>query len=149
MRCVVKHVYKDYVFLFNEVLDKTSGVTVEKADNCAVLAKTSEGMKKFQHKSNLKPGSNEREVVPDEEFKVGKTIVISSGPLKGYRGVIKSVNKDRIEVRVPQKSTTEWITKTNLVSSNKDNFDMGKTPKRMGMSTYQQPGMSPNSYGYN
>ena len=98
--------YKDYVFLFNEQLDKTSGVTVEKADNCAVLAKTSEGMKKLNHKSNVKPGINERETSQDDEFKVGKTMVISSGPLKGYRGVIKSINKDRIEVRVPQKCAT-------------------------------------------
>jgi transcription elongation factor len=117
---VVKHVYKDFVFLFNEQLDKTSGITVEKADNCAVLAKTSEGMKKFTQKSNIKPGFNERDGGQDEEFKVGKSIVISSGPYKGYRGVIKSINKDRIEVRVPQKSATEWITRSNLVSSNRD-----------------------------
>lgn len=49
---------------------------------------------------------------------MGKSIIISTGPLKGYRGIIKSINKDRIEVRVPQKSTTEWITRNNLVSSN-------------------------------
>ncbi len=49
------------MFLFNDSLDKTSGITAEKADNCAVLAKTSEGMKKFHNKSNLKPGMNERD----------------------------------------------------------------------------------------
>lgn len=65
---------------------------------------------------------NERDGAVDDEFKVGKTIVISTGPLKGYRGVIKSINKDRIEVRVPQKSTTEWITRSNLVTSNRDNM---------------------------
>ena len=26
---------------------------------------------------------------------------------------------------------------------------MGKTPRRMGVSTYQQGGMSPNNYSYN
>lgn len=90
---------------------------------------------------------NEKDIGQDEQFKVGKTIVISTGPLKGYRGVIKSINRDRIEVRVPQKSTTEWITRSNLVTSNRDNMEMGKTPKRVAMSTYQQPGgMSPNAY---
>ncbi len=69
--------------------------------------------------------------------------------MKGYRGVIKSINKDRIEVRVPQKCTTEWITRSNLVSSNNENLEMGKTPRRMGMSTYQQPGMSPGHYYHN
>lgn len=82
--------------MFNESLDKTSGITVEKADNCAVLAKTSEGMRKSQNKNNLKPGMNERDGAQDDDFKVGKTIVISTGSLKGYRGVIKSINRDRI-----------------------------------------------------
>jgi hypothetical protein len=75
--------------------------------------------------------------------------VISSGPLKGYRGVIKSINKERIEVRVPQKSQTEWINRSNLASSaNRDRMEMGKTPNRMAMSTHQVAGMSPG-YHYN
>jgi hypothetical protein len=35
------------------MLDKTSGITVEKADNCAVLAKTADGMKKPRNSLNL------------------------------------------------------------------------------------------------
>ena len=42
----------------------------------------------------------------DEDLKIGKSITIGSGPLKGYRGVIKGINKDRIEVRIPQKNCT-------------------------------------------
>lgn len=106
-------------------------------------------MKKFNNKSNIKAGINERDGGYEDEFKVGRSITISSGPLKGYRGVIKSINKDRIEVRVPQKSTTEWITRSNLVSSSKDRMEMGKTPSRMAMSTHQAAGMSPNNYRYN
>lgn len=53
-------------------------------------------MRKFQNKNSLKPGMNERDGAQDDEFKVGKTIVISTGSLKGYRGVIKSINRDRI-----------------------------------------------------
>ncbi len=51
---MVKHVYKDFVFIFNPEFDKTSGVAVEKTDNCAVLAKTSENMsrKQFVPKTN-------------------------------------------------------------------------------------------------
>jgi transcription antitermination factor NusG len=43
-------------------------------------------------KTGIKPGF----AAEDEELKVGKSITIGSGPLKGYRGVIKSINKDRI-----------------------------------------------------
>lgn len=51
---------------------------------------------------------------PDDDLKVGKSITISSGPLKGYRGVIKSLNKDKIEVRVMQKNCTEWIPRDKI-----------------------------------
>jgi transcription antitermination factor NusG len=32
----------------------------------------------------------------DDEYKVGKIIKIHIGPLKGYKGRIKNVDKDRI-----------------------------------------------------
>ncbi len=44
----------------------------------------------------MKPPAKPGFSTEDEELKVGKSITISSGPLKGYRGVIKSINKDRI-----------------------------------------------------
>ena len=67
MRCLVKHVYKDFVFLFNEELDKTSGMSVQRADNCAVLAKTSYGSgRKFNNSQNNKP-SNGNDIEPQFE----------------------------------------------------------------------------------
>ena len=61
------------------------------------MAKTSEGMKRNTSKPNPKFEQFDRDTNSQEEmFKVGKTIVISTGPLKGYRGIIKSINKDRI-----------------------------------------------------
>jgi transcription elongation factor len=41
-RCEVKHVYRDYVFLFNAEFDKSNGVSVERAENCVVVAKNIE-----------------------------------------------------------------------------------------------------------
>jgi transcription antitermination factor NusG len=32
----------------------------------------------------------------DEEYKIGKLITIHIGPLKGYKGRIKNIDKDRI-----------------------------------------------------
>lgn len=81
----------------------------------------------------------------DEEVKVGKTIVIGSGPLKGYRGVIKSVNKDRIEVRVPQKNCTEWIHR-DKISQSDSNIDPGKTPRRGGISMTTMYAQSPMNF---
>lgn len=41
-----------------------------------------------------------------EDLTIGKTITLRTGPLKGYQGVIKNINKEKIEVRVPSKSCT-------------------------------------------
>jgi len=102
-RCEVKHIYRDFVFLFNPEFDKTNGLIVEKADNCIVVAKNMENTNMRGHMKHInKPGF----ATEDEEIKIGKTITIGSGPFKGYKGVIKSINKDRIEVRVPSKNCT-------------------------------------------
>jgi len=47
-------------------------------------------------RGNMKSANKPGFATEDEELKVGKPITIGSGPLKGYRGVIKSINKDRI-----------------------------------------------------
>lgn len=101
--------------MFNPEFDKTSGIVVEKADNCLVVAKNLENVGKGgRFKGNMKPSFGGDE---DEDLKVGKSITIGSGPLKGYRGVIKSINKDRIEVRIPQKNCTEWIQRDKIAQS--------------------------------
>lgn len=78
--------------MFNPEFDKTNGVIVEKADNCSVVARNLENVGRKGMKAGVKPGF----AAEEEELKVGKSITIGSGPLKGYRGVIKSINKDRI-----------------------------------------------------
>lgn len=102
--------------MFSPEFDKTSGLTVEKTDNLVVVAKTIEyASRKFAAKSSSKPGFGSTS--EEEDLKVGKSITIGSGPLKGYRGVIKSINKDKIEVRIAQKNYTEWITRDKITQS--------------------------------
>ena len=80
----------------------------------------------------------------EDDLKVGKSITIGSGPLKGYRGVIKSINKDRIEVRVSQKNCTEWINR-DKISQSDSNLDPGKTPRR-GLSMTTMYAQSPMNF---
>ena len=80
----------------------------------------------------------------DEDLKVGRSITIRSGPLKGYRGTIKSVTKDRIEVRVPQKNCTEWISR-ETIGRNEGGMDHGKTPRR-GVSMTAMYAQSPMNF---
>jgi transcription elongation factor len=128
------------LFLFNPEFDKTCGVTVEKADNCMVVAKNVEKM----GRGYVKPGAKPAFGGEDEDLKVGKSITIGSGPLKGYRGVIKSINKDRIEVRIPQKNCTEWIQR-DKISQPDSGLDYGKTPRR-GVSMTAMYAQSPMNY---
>jgi transcription antitermination factor NusG len=63
-------------------------------------------MENTNMRGNMKQSNKPGFATEDEEIKIGKTITIGSGPFKGYRGVIKSINKDRIEVRIPLKNCT-------------------------------------------
>jgi transcription elongation factor len=118
-------------------------LAVERSDNCVVVAKTIENVgRKFASKSTNKPAGFGTEV--EDDLKVGKSITIGSGPLKGYRGVIKSINKDRIEVRVPQKNCTEWINR-DKISQPETNLDPGKTPRR-GLSMTTMYAQSPMNF---
>lgn len=139
-RCQVKHVYKDYVFLFNEAFEKTNGVAVEKAENLSIISRANDMPRKNFQKN---PKAVQSEPL-DEDLVVGKSIVLKSGPLRGYQGIIKAVNKDRIEVRVPSKGCTEWVQRENVVT-NQENNDFGKTPHR-GPSMTNMYAPSPNMF---
>jgi len=56
IRCEVKHIYRDYLFLFNPEFDKTNGLVVEKADNCIVVARNMDNFGRAPMKSTGKPG---------------------------------------------------------------------------------------------
>jgi transcription elongation factor len=77
-------------------------------------------------------------------LKIGKSITIGSGPFKGYRGVIKSINKDRIEVRIANKNITEWINRDKITQSDNNN-DHGRTPHR-GISMTTMYAQSPMNF---
>jgi transcription elongation factor len=66
---------------------------------------------------------------------VGKSIILRTGPLKGYQGIVKSINKDKIEVRVLSKACTEWVPREN-VTTKQEAMEVGKTPNRRGGNTH-------------
>lgn len=114
-------------------------------DNCVVVASNIKNPSR-NFKSAAKPGipSTFTGAGEEEELKVGKSITIGSGPFKGYRGMIKSINKDRIEVRIPQKNCTEWIHRDKITQSDSNN-DHGKTPRR-GLSMTTMYAQSPMNF---
>lgn len=127
-RCKVIHVYRQHVFLFNQSFDRTAGISVETADNCSLVSKNDT----FK-RPNMKAPALTDDV--QEELVVGKTIILKSGPLKGYQGVVKSINKDKIEVRVPSKSTTVTVERES-VAAKQEGLESGKTPNRRGGATH-------------
>ena len=99
----MKHVYKDFVFVFNTTFGKTYGISVEKADNLSVISRGNDLPRNFKKSNKFNANNN---TGADDDLFVGKTITLKSGALTGYQGVIRTVNKDRIEVRVPSKGCT-------------------------------------------
>jgi hypothetical protein len=111
------------VFLFNENFHRTCGITVEVADNCSIVSKNDTG------KAHLSTKTMRTDSEFDEEISVGMTITLKNGPLKGYNGVVKSINKEKIEVRVLSKAHTEWVPRKTLATKQEHHrSDNGKTP---------------------
>lgn len=106
-----------YVFLFNEGFSKTAGVSVEVADNLSLIAKRDAKNFRNMSVSNKSFGVSQND---GEDLTIGKTIILRTGPLKGYQGVIKSVNKDKIEVRVPSKSCTVSVPREKVGAKTED-----------------------------
>lgn len=89
--------YLQYVFLFNEGFDRTAGVSVEIADNLSLIAKRdAKDFRNMGFSKNSKGFGVSEQNGGGEDLVVGKTITLSTGPLKGYQGVIRSINRDKI-----------------------------------------------------
>lgn len=50
-RCRIIHVYKQFVFLFNENFHRTCGILVEVADNCSIVSKNDTGKVRLSTKT--------------------------------------------------------------------------------------------------
>lgn len=66
------------------------------ADSLSLVSKKDTSYRKPFHNTSSNSFNQQGAGGGDEDVVVGKSITIKTGPLKGYQGVIKSVNKDKI-----------------------------------------------------
>lgn len=125
--------YRQNVFLFNSTFNRTTGVSVENAENCSLISKNQQPDRR--HNTIIGNQPNFGAADSNDEITIGKTITLRTGPLKGYKGIIKSINRDKIEVRVLSKGCTEWVPREN-VAAKQEALEIGRTPnRRMGGNT--------------
>lgn len=93
-RCRVIHVYRQFVFLFNESFIRSCGICVESTDNCSIISKNDTG--RVSLTTRKPPGNADETFDQSEEITVGMAFTLKSGPLKGYKGIVKSINKEKI-----------------------------------------------------
>jgi transcription elongation factor len=79
-------VYRQHVFLFNENFKRSYGIVVETVDNCASLSRNDTG--KVKQSTEI---SGNGCINRGEEITVGMTLTLRNGPMKGYKGVVKSI----------------------------------------------------------
>lgn len=137
--------YRQNVFLFNPIFNRTAGVSVESAENCSLMSKNEPPQ--HQSRSFSAKGANPAIGTTEsnkDEVTVGKAIIIRTGPMKGYQAIVKSIQKDKIEVRVVCKGCTEWIPRAN-VAPRQEPMEIGRTPNRRGGNTHSYV-PSPSKY---
>ena len=65
------------------------------ADNCSLTAKNDFHQKAYQSTKQIPSDAmgNPEFEEEEKEIKVGQSIVLKSGPLKGYQGIVKSITR--------------------------------------------------------
>jgi len=150
----IKHIYQDVMFLYNVDFIPTSGIFVEKANNCFLLSSMT--------KNNQKPGGVNQSAPPGQKNLIGQKCGIIAGPWKGYQGIVKEANDRnvRIEIIAKCKIIDYARDKVRLLSDINDNagtsesaYNDPKTPMHRGFnpqSPYplQSPGFEATSPGW-
>jgi transcription elongation factor SPT5 len=158
---VVKHVYNDTLFLYDQNLTQNSGIFVERANNCylegssvydntKMLARFNNPvLSKAQQEladSNLPPSviSEKQQIKAKQDPKTrrvnfhGQTRVIAKGPYKGFSGRIVSMTEDMVKIEL------EAINRT--ISVPLDSLNMDQVEKESYSSNPRRPKYLPSDW---
>lgn len=113
---VIKNIFRNFVFLFNQDFVNSNGIFVEKSENVEIMGSELlvDGIDVTKGKVNLKK-------IPDEiKSLLGKTIKIIKGNWKGYFGTLRNVTDKNAYVELLSKNKTITIDLSAIQSIDDD-----------------------------
>ena len=129
----IKCIYNKYVFLHNNIFNRTNGIFCELNDNLELL-----GSELFGENSE-KGKVNYRRVPNDIKDLIGKVVHVIEGTWKGYNGILIGANDKSIKLELSAKQKTIQLPfnyiKAGDVSSAKENEGQSHTPTNITMKT--------------
>jgi len=158
---LVKHVYSNFLFLFNEAYQENSGVWVEHINNCYFIGAdmydnttrlarfNNPVLQKIQDEQNAqqtfgddsKPKNIDKKSRQDPKSKkvnlIGQTRTVVRGPWKGYDGEIISLNNTTARFRLSAKPKT--------LSIRLEDLNIEPT-EREGFTSSMKTGMTPMNH---
>ncbi|KAH0794841.1 transcription elongation factor Spt5 [Histomonas meleagridis] len=149
---LVKHISKDFIFLYDESNREYNGIFVTEPRQCKVNSNNKQQIAQPQmYRPNAKPRS-----VPNSEFKLGQCVIIKTGHLKGQLGDIKQIDQTSIRVLLHLKGNYTTLNindrgKTwdvrNTNGSSLDSLFSSRSSQRQRQQPPQQQ-ISRDTYGY-
>jgi len=136
-RGVIKHIYKNILFLWDKEFVRSNGIFVDKTGN--VVIKGEEYLKQ----GGKIVGSMNRHTRDQIE---GKMVIIIAGEFKGYKGRVKQVDDKQALIEIPSRGKTVPVARQDIreESENQGGGEGGMTDYRAGGNSVYEGGKTPN-----
>jgi len=129
----IKCIYNKYVFLHNNIFNRTNGIFCERNDNLELLGSELFGENSEKGKVNYKRIPN------DIKDLIGHVVHVVEGNWKGYNGILISANDKSIKLELSAKQKTIQLPfnyiKPGDVNSAKENEMQPLTPTNLSLKT--------------
>ena len=132
---VIKCIFKNFVFLYNQEFSSTNGIFVDKTDHLEIM-----GSELLEDTAQTKGVKINLRSVPDHlKGLMGKPVRITKGNWKGYIGYLRAADEKKARVELLSRNKTIQVgvydirdmnedTSINNFATNKTNVNVSKTP---------------------
>jgi transcription elongation factor len=126
-RGVIKNIFKNQVFLYNQDFVSTNGIFVDKSENIEIMG--SELLQDNYNGSGFRV--NIRKAPDNLQKSIGLLVRVKSGNWKGYVGVLKRVTDIKVAVELTSKNKTINldINSIELFEKDSNNNNSNATPR--------------------
>lgn len=150
---VIRNIFRNFVFLYNQDFVSTNGIFVDKTENLEIM-----GSELLADSYNMTGSKVNYKRIPEELRKlIGNFVKIIKGNWKGYIGTLKKVNDKNASVELSSKNKTITVDVSCIAEVNSEtdtSQNTMSTPKSWGgpkTPAYypQSPSFQPTSPSWN
>lgn len=143
---VIKCIFKNYVYLYNQEFFTTNGIYLDKTDNLEIM-----GSELLEDTTKTKGVKINMRIIPDHlKCLMGKPVRITKGNWKGYIGYLRAADEKKAKVELLSRNKTIQIGVNDVKDLNDDNINVNNfTTNKNNNNLAKTPAYYPQSPGNN